>query len=504
MKLPQTLAAMPARTKIAFAGAALAFVVALFLLLRMAGAPSYTILAAGLDPADTGKITAVLDEQAIAYELQANGTTVAVEENSMARARVALAEGGVSTGSAAGPGFELFDNQKLGASDFQQQVTYQRALEGEIARTIGSVSGVNGAQVQLVLPQDDLFADSSTPATAAVLLEGSTTGLDAGAVRGIAQLTASSVKGLKSENVTFTDGDGRLLWPQGEGAGGLDGAAYKQAAQASYAAGLEARLNSMLTRTLGPGKAQVQVNADLNMDKVTKDTLTYAKTGVPLKTADDTETLRGSGSTAGGTAGTAGNIPAYAQGGSGSGGTSNYKHSVKSTDFGYDKTVAKVEQAPGAINKLSVALITDSSVKNAAAIKSAVAAAAGIDPQRGDTITQASVAFPKQTTPKTGPVPTGLIGPLKAGALGLAALLFLFAGWRALRKREKEALADPAWLREINEPVSLAELEAGAQTRELAPIPTRAKDAHLTQLEGLVDQEPERVAAQVRQWMDER
>src|SRR4051794_18998350 len=210
MKLPQTLAAMPARTKIAFAGAALAFVVALFLLLRMAGAPSYTILAAGLDPSDTGKITAVLDEQAIAYELQANGTTVAVEENSMARARVALAEGGVSTGSAGGPGFELFDNQKLGASDFQQQVTYQRALEGEIARTIGSVSGVNGAQVQLVLPQDDLFADSSTPATAAVLLEGSTTGLDAGAVRGIAQLTASSVKGLKSENVTITDGDGRL------------------------------------------------------------------------------------------------------------------------------------------------------------------------------------------------------------------------------------------------------------------------------------------------------
>src|SRR3954470_18378142 len=117
MKLPATLAAMPARAKAGLAGGVLAVVVAMFLLLRLAGAPSYTTLASGLDPADTGKITTALDDQGIAYELQANGTSVAVEKASMGRARVALAEQGVTAGSTAGgPGFELFDQQKLGAS----------------------------------------------------------------------------------------------------------------------------------------------------------------------------------------------------------------------------------------------------------------------------------------------------------------------------------------------------------------------------------------------------
>src|SRR3954454_22793776 len=283
MKLPQTLSAMPTRSKAGLAAGALAVVVGLFLLLRLAGAPSYQLLATGLDPADTGKVTEALDKEGISYELQANGTSVAVEKQSLARARVALAAGGVSTGSAAGgPGVELFDEQKVGASDFQQQVTYQRALEGEIARTISSVDGVPGAQVQLVLPEDDLFADTSTPATAAVLLDGPGDMLGPGAVRGIAQLTASSVKGLKSENVTITDSTGQVLWPQGDGAGGVaGGATAKAAAEGRYASELENRVQAMLNRTLGPGKAQVRVNADLNVDKTTQKSLTYAKKGVP-------------------------------------------------------------------------------------------------------------------------------------------------------------------------------------------------------------------------------
>src|SRR3954454_10330501 len=398
MKLPQTLAAMPGRSKAGLAGGALAVVIALFMLLKMAGAPSYTPLATGLKPADTGKITAALDQQGIAYELQANGTTVAVDKGAVAKARVALGTAGVSTASGDSPGFALFDQQKLGASDFQQQVTYQRALEGEISNTINSVAGVSGAQVQLVLPQDDLFSDTSSPATAAVLLENSADTMDAGAVRGIAQLVSSSVKGLKSDDVTITDGSGQLLWPQGDGAAAAGGATMKQAAEARKATELESNLNAMLARTLGPGKAQVQVNADLNMDKVTKDSLTYAKKGVPLKTTKDVEKLKGTGAAAGGTSGTAGNIPQYATGSGGGSGNSNYSHNVGTTDWGVDREVAKTEQAQGAVNKLSIALMTDKSVANVAAVKAAVAAAAGVTPARGDTITQATVAFPKSTT----------------------------------------------------------------------------------------------------------
>src|SRR5918999_4600925 len=195
----QTLKAMPARSKAILAVSAVAILAIAFLLLRIAGAPSYTLLSSGLDPAQTGKVTAALDEQGVAYELRNNGTALAVEKAQVAQARVALAGQGVSLDAGSGgKGFELFDQQKLGASDFQQQVTYQRALEGEIARTIQQVDGVQGAQVQLVLPEDSLFADEATPATAAVMLAGPTTGLEAGSVRGIAQLVASSVKGLET------------------------------------------------------------------------------------------------------------------------------------------------------------------------------------------------------------------------------------------------------------------------------------------------------------------
>jgi flagellar M-ring protein FliF len=507
----QTLAKLPARSKLALGGSALAIVLVAFFMLRLASAPSYTTLMSGMDPAQTGKITAALDAQGIPYELQANGAALAVDKSQVAQARVALAGQGISTTGADGQaGFELFDKQKLGASDFQQQVTYQRALEGEIARTIGQVQGVQGAQVQLVLPKDDLFADTASPASAAVMLQGSADALAPGAVRGIAQLTASSVQGLKPENVTITDGTGAMLWPQGDaagGAGGAGGLASKQAAQGTYERQLEANLDAMLARTLGPGKAQVQVNADLNVDKTTLNSLTYAKKGVPLHVQDDKERLRGTGARAGGTAGTGGNIPTYSAGAGAAGGNSNYQKSSKTTDFGVNKTVARTEKAPGTVQRLQVALVVDQSVSPAVVnnLKQAVASAAGVDPKRGDPpVAVAQMPFAKAPTPKAGPVPVGLLGPLKWAGLGLAALLFCFFMARHLRKREGETLAQPSWLTTIEEPVALAELE---RTREPVPapadLPDRRPDQGMHQLGQLVEREPERVAAQLRQWMAE-
>src|SRR5918997_5844158 len=113
----QTLKAMPARSKAVLAVSAVAVLAIAFLMLRIAGAPSYTILSSGLDPAQTGKVTAALDEQGIAYELRSNGTALAVDKAQVAQARVALASQGVTTGSgASGEGWSLFDEQKLGAS----------------------------------------------------------------------------------------------------------------------------------------------------------------------------------------------------------------------------------------------------------------------------------------------------------------------------------------------------------------------------------------------------
>src|SRR4051794_7862267 len=507
----QNILALPAKTKALLGVSAFAVLAIAFIMLKIATAPSYALMSSGLDPAQTGKITTALDAQGIAYEVRSNGTSLAVQKSQVAQARIALASAGVdASGSGSQPGFELLDQSKLGSSQFQQQVTYQRALEGEIARTLNGVEGVTGATVQIVMPQDDLFQDTATPATAAVMLQNSADTLQPGAVRGIAQLTASSVKSLKTDNVTITDGSGQLLWPSGDGGSAGGAGATKQAAEARYDRQLETQLNAMLVQTLGPGKAQVQVNADLNVDKTTLKQLSYAKKGVPMKTTSDVEKLKGAGAAAGGTAGTGSNIPPYSAGNAGGSGNSNYNHSVKSTDWAIDKKITSTDVAPGAVNKLNVALMVDKSVPPAtvAQLKQTIAAAAGVNTTRGDTVQSAQMAFAKPATPKTGPVPTTLLAPLKWVGLGLGSLLFLFFMTRGMRKREGENLGTPSWLTEIEEPMTLAQLEqqtAGTALEQASTtmLPPRVPDASLHQLDQLMEREPERVAAQVKAWMAE-
>ena len=506
----QTLMKLPTRSKIVLGVGALAVVFVLLFMMRLASAPSYAMLASSLDPADTGKVTAALDEQGIGYELRANGTSVAVEKAQVSQARIALASSGVAASAGSQEGFELFDKQKLGASDFQQKVTYQRALEGEIARTVEQVDGVSGAQVQLVLPEDSLFAEEASPATAAVMLTGTSDTLEPGAVSGIARLVSSSVKGLKTDEVTITDGSGQLLWPQGDdaGGGGASGAG-KMAAQTRYERQLQAGLDALLTQTLGPGKGRVQVKADLNVDKTSRESLTIDGKAVPQKQVKETEKLRGGGAAAGGASGSAGNIPTYSAGAGGGGANSNYNRKSTTVDNVVPKTITKTDVAPGTVNKLQVALVVDKSVAAAdfAAIQSAVKGASGFDAKRGDVFQAAQVPFAKPPAePKAGPVPTSMLGPIKWVGLGLATLLFMFFMTRSLRKREGDAIASPSWLTEIEQPVSLAELESPRATRpehETLVLPPRSQDQSAQALEQLMDREPDRVAAQVRTWMSD-
>src|SRR3954463_7322230 len=353
---------MTPKGRLMLGGSVAGIVLLAVLMMRLAGSPSYSTVMAGVDPKQTGKVSEALDAKGVKYEIRNNGTAVAVDRAQVADARIALAEQGLP--ASAQPGMELFDKQKLGASDFQQQVTYQRALEGQLASTIGQIDGVGGATVQLVLPQDQRFDDKQSASKASVLLSGGSGSLQPGAVRGIAQLISGSVKGLQPSNVSITDSTGQLLWPNSE-AGATDGqmaATQKQAAEARYAQSMESNLNAMLVQTLGPGKAQVQVNADLNADQTTMRKLTYGKKGVVLSSKKDDETLKGAGGAAGGggAAGTASNtVPSYAGAAGGSG--SNYKHKSSEVVNGVDKQVATTQVAPGSVNKLNVGVILDAS-----------------------------------------------------------------------------------------------------------------------------------------------
>src|SRR3954469_8587907 len=491
--------------KAVIAASVVGVLVLLLVMFKVASAPSYATMLTGLDPAETGKITAALDEKGVQYEIKNNGTALGVVKGQIPQARIALAEKGLP--GKGQPGFELFDKQKLGASDFQQKVTYQRALEGQIASTIGQVQGVSGAQVSLVLPEDQLFSEDQSPATAAVLLSGSSTHLDPASVRGLAPLAPSSVKGLKPQSVSITDASGQLLWPNSDSASGGTGTANKLTAQSRYNAQLQGSLDAMLAQTLGTGKARVQVSSDLNVDQSTLDKLTYAKKGIPLKQTEETERLRGGGSTSGGATGSASNLPSYA--GSASGGAnSNYQRKSTQTDFGVDKTVQRTTVAPGQVNRLSVGLVVDKAVPPAqvAQLKNAVSAAAGIDAKRGDILNVSRVGSPPPAppAPAAGPLGGGILDYAKYGAAGLGLLGFLFFVMRQLERRGRESLGEPTWLRQIEAPTTLADLEAGRTTR-MPAVAAEMPGPSATRLsaESIAEKDPERVAQQIRTWMEE-
>jgi flagellar M-ring protein FliF len=506
---------MSTRGKITLAACALGFLAAAVFIVKMAGAPSYTTVMTGVDPAKTSQITTALTAAGVPFELQNGGTAVGVQKGKETAANVALASKGLNSGTTQ-PGFEILDKQKLGASSQQQQIAYQRGLEGTIANTIGQIDGAGGAQVHLTLGQDNLFADESQPATAAVLLPQDASGMDPASVKGIANLVAASVPALKASSVTITDGSGAMLWPSGGGAGGgADGLPSKTAAEAKYNASSEASLQSLLDRTLGQDKAQVVVHSDLNVDKIDEQALTYTGKVVPLAEKKTTESLKGSGSTSSGPSGTASNLPSYAANATGGNGTNNYTNTTTDKTNGADKTITKTQKATGAVNRLDVAVLLDKSVKlqgaQMTALKASLASAAGLQiAQRKDTLNiTEGLAFAKvpETAAKAGPIPPAFAGILKGVGIGLGALLFLFFVTRHLRKRERGELIDePSWLRTLE----------AAQPKELMPMPDLSgggaaatevsianADPRRQQLDSIIQGEPERVAAHLRSWITE-
>ncbi|MGH2900178.1 MAG: flagellar M-ring protein FliF C-terminal domain-containing protein, partial [Solirubrobacteraceae bacterium] len=185
------------------------------------------------------------------------------------------------------------------------------------------------------------------------------------------------------------------------------------------------------------------------------------------------------------------------------GGGQGYDRRSSTKQFGVDKTVVRTKVAPGAVNKLNVALLVDKSVPAAElpALQKAVSSAAGIDTARGDTLAVSQIAFAKVAkgdAPAAGPA-GGMIGYAKYGAAGVGLLGFLFFSARQLRRREGELLMrEPNWLREIESPTTLAHL---ARPQSGSMLPERSTDPARQQVEELAAREPERVAQQIRTWM---
>lgn len=237
-------------------------VLAGFALVAMwAGSPDYQVLYADLSMEDSGAIYERLREKKVPCKIAGNGRTILVPREQVHALRLELAAAGMPSGGSA-VGFELFDDAKLGMTEFLQNVNYQRALQGELARTINRFEEVESSRVHIVLPARRLFTEDEEPASASVILKlRPGRRIDAEQVQGIVHLVSSSISGLEPENVAIVDQSGKMLTRREEAGGLAQGATSHLTYQETVEQGLEKRIRTMLDQALGPGKAIVRVSA---------------------------------------------------------------------------------------------------------------------------------------------------------------------------------------------------------------------------------------------------
>ncbi|SDE27515.1 flagellar M-ring protein FliF [Desulfuromonas thiophila] len=404
------LAAMrnwPLSRKISLAAVAL-FSLSLFaIIILQSRQTEHELLFANLAPDDASAIVAWLKDRKIPYELHGSGNTIYIPAELVHETRLELTGAGLPQGG--GVGFEIFDSQSLGITDFVQQVNYLRALQGELARTIAALSPVEAARVHLALPQKRLFKSQQQPATASIIVR-----LVAGQqlkesqVQGIVNLVAGSVEGLEPAYVTVVDTAGKVLSKKPEeGLGGpmtpgmLE---YQQAVERQ----LETRAQAMLDRALGPANSLVKVTATLDFSQVEKLEEHYdPKSAVPRSEQMQEQKAADAGG-AGGVPGVESNLGTGAAnlvGGAGG----NSSSSAETTNYEISKVVNRIVAPVGTIKQLSVSvLVADTAASDETSselrfeprneqelrgIERMVQSALGIDNGRGDQLTVVSMPF---------------------------------------------------------------------------------------------------------------
>ena len=195
----------------ALAGVLAGTIIVFYFVFVASTSPNMVVAYSGLAPEDSAQIADELERQGIQYEIGSGGSSVLVPANMVAEIRIDLAQAGLPTGGTVG--FEIFDKTNFGATDFTQQVNFQRAIEGELARSINTLDGVRSSRVHIVMPQDAIFQEDQEPASASIVL-GLNPGvsLTQGQVKGIGNLVAGAVEGLDLSGVMIIDSTGSVLF----------------------------------------------------------------------------------------------------------------------------------------------------------------------------------------------------------------------------------------------------------------------------------------------------
>jgi flagellar M-ring protein FliF len=368
-------------------------------------APLYT----DLSLEDSSKIISELEKSGTPYEVVGNGSQVLVPADKVLKLRMGMAAQGIPSGGNL-VGYEIFDrSETFGSSNFVMNVNMTRALEGELARTIASISDVEAARVHLVMPRRELFTrDKDKPSASVTIKMRGSHSLERGEVAAITHIIASSVPGLESSRVTVVDSHGRML-ARGDG-DSMDGANdTAQEARIAYETRMQQTLEELLEKVVGAGKSRVTVTADMNFDRIVTNSEKFDPEGaVPRSTQSTSQKETAQEKIGGGDVSAANNLPGGAAGAAGGGNNKSTEQSGETTNYEISKTVQNHISEGGKINKISVAALVDGvttvdadgketyaprSDDEMKQLKNIITTAIGYDEKRGDKIELVNMKF---------------------------------------------------------------------------------------------------------------
>ena len=468
------------------------------------GTPEYKALYSGMNPDDAQALTQRLQEKKIPFQLSPDGGSVLVPAEQLDKARLEIAGGGLPRSGRLG--FEIFDKPDWMGSDFAEKVNYQRALEGELERTIQTLSEVQSARVHIVLPRESLFSDREREAKASIVLK-LRRQPSVESEQAITELVAGAVDNLRPENVTLVDETGRILSANGKRNGGNP-----------INADLEHALSDKLIATLEPLVGRDHVRASVNVEYDLASTEDNQETydpdaAVPLTVQKSMESS--TNQTQGGVPGTTSNVPSAkaTQAPQKSGSGSSQSSSNESTTFAVSHTTHHVVQGPGGIRRISAAVLVDSAVaprtpEQLQQLTQLARAALDMDTRRGDTVEVQSLAFaqaPADTPAKpTLPMRIGAFlqnwtNVLRYLAIGL---LFGVVYWFVLRPVRKQlvAIMRPAIPTGATAQLATAEGPALPAGEEAAPEPL-GNPALRRQILEKVKKEPANSSRLIQSWI---
>jgi len=472
----------------------------------LAGRNEYVPLYTNLEAKDAGEVAAKLKEMKVPYKIDNSGTAILVPEPDVYRVRLDLASIGLPRGN---KGFEIFEQNGFGKTEFQNKVNFLQALQGELARTIEQMAEVERARVHIVLAQDSLYKQNEKPATASIMLKlRPDAELTPAQVRGIVNLVAHSIQGLKPENITVVDNYARvlndLLKPQ---QGLTEPATVTQLELTRKVQNeLQGRVQSLLEQVLGPGKAAARVHVELNFDQRVVDRQIFEPVvddqGIVRSVQEIKENYQGEvPATAEGIPGTTSNIPGYVTEDKKQ---ATYEKKEVTRNYEINEIKEKVVVAPGTIKRMSVAVLVDESFSPAQrdSISKAVASAIGLNPARGDTISVERIAFFSERAeqpPSSQAEQLVLPDWLKYAAAGLGVLALALLVRFIIRRREQEqdleviTMAPPVTPpeEETAEPKPASELTPEQKEQQ------RIREA----LEELAKSKPEEFAQIIKIWL---